>query len=55
MDKMKLREIKNGRAAMLAMLGFAAQASMTGAGPYDNLMCAPSRSLSVTVVGSRSG
>lgn len=38
MDKMKLREIKNGRAAMLAMLGFAAQASMTGVGPYQNLM-----------------
>eukprot|EP00240_Pyramimonas_obovata_P013157 CAMPEP_0118958442 /NCGR_PEP_ID=MMETSP1169-20130426/62611_1 /TAXON_ID=36882 /ORGANISM="Pyramimonas obovata, Strain CCMP722" /LENGTH=250 /DNA_ID=CAMNT_0006906557 /DNA_START=547 /DNA_END=1299 /DNA_ORIENTATION=+ len=36
LEKMKLREIKNGRLAMMAMAGFYGQAAATGTGPIDN-------------------
>eukprot|EP01024_Parvocaulis_polyphysoides_P027528 TRINITY_DN24940_c0_g1_i2.p1 TRINITY_DN24940_c0_g1~~TRINITY_DN24940_c0_g1_i2.p1 ORF type:complete len:231 (-),score=41.40 TRINITY_DN24940_c0_g1_i2:25-717(-) len=36
-DSMKVKEIANGRTAMLAFLGFVAQYFATGQGPIDNL------------------
>lgn len=38
LDEMKIREIKHGRMAMLAMFGYGAQAVLTGVGPYQNLL-----------------
>lgn len=35
---MRVREIKNGRLAMVAWLGFAAQAAATRQGPAHNLL-----------------
>jgi len=36
LEKMKLREIKNGRLAMISMAGYYGQAKATGMGPLDN-------------------
>lgn len=37
-EQFKLREVKNGRLAMLAFIGFVAQHAATGKGPVDNLL-----------------
>ena len=37
-EAMRVREIKNGRLAMVAWLGFAAQAAVTRQGPVQNLL-----------------
>lgn len=36
--KLRTNELRNGRLAMIAMLGYAAQAVLTGKGPAQNLM-----------------
>ena len=38
MDDLKWREIRNGRLAMVAFLGFLSQHAATGKGPIDNLL-----------------
>lgn len=36
--KLRTNELRNGRLAMIAMLGYASQAVLTGKGPAQNLM-----------------
>ncbi len=35
---LQIKEVKNGRLAMIAVLGFGAQAVLTRQGPYQNLL-----------------
>merc|ERR1712060_6314 len=52
LDEMKIREIKHGRMAMLAMFGYGAQAVLVGGGPWSNLLAHISDPAHVNMAGN---
>ena len=52
LDEMKIREIKHGRMAMLAMFGYGAQAVLVGGGPWSNLLAHISDPAHINMAGN---
>ena len=50
--EMAVKEVKNGRLAMVAFAGFATQALVTRAGPLDNLSAHLSNPFGNNIIGS---
>merc|ERR1712159_122546 len=51
-SEMQLKEVKNGRLAMVSFVGFAVQALVTRSGPIDNLMSHLSQPTAKNFIGS---